>query len=986
MNLIQKASIFIFWLLAFTYGNGQSVYKEYKYGIKEGLNSENIHKAIVTPTGELYISTQRGISLYDGYRFVQHPELKTNVLGFGSKDGKFYFADGNGLSHITNIYSPPHVLVKSIPTDSNPNNEHYENIFADKSGRIWCADFEHLKYYDPRTKKVQSFLYDPGNKNLNLSIDFLEIDKNEIWAPTKRGLWVWSETSGKLQLYGNNEINKLSFQAAKKLKNGNVLLATLDGKIIQINPKTYNVTYLRSLPDNQMVLGFEETSNGLLLYSTQTIYLLEKNKYSEIYRSDSQVIHHLAFDSLTHVIWLSTSKGLTKLLPVNPAFEIHQFGTDNSSVISITHEAQNKIWTLDTGNNVWLKSNENFELIYHSDNEKLFDINHSGGQIFLSGSNGIKIWKNNRFENLNLPDLNPGDEIIKTIITSQNELWVVFLTREITRYHWPGLEKINEKFTNPVEFWTDNKWQDIVTDKDNRIWLAGWMPKSFGICYYNPANNEFIDISQKTINSDRKKFVGDYFTKIGLGKDKSMLFTAFGGWNRTDQSGKVIQKVDVFDYSIADTHFRGIAEDSNQNVYFATSEGLHIYKKKADEVVRLTQIDGLPTNYLIHSFQELNNEKIALGVENGLVIVDMQKALQTQLTGRLELTQIKVNGKPKNIASHHLELQKDERDLILHFSDLSFLDAEKVLFRYKFSDENNWHELENNPELSLNHIQPGSYEIIIEVRDNLGNIQSKKLEISILAHPPFTKSNLFYGILISLLFAVIFLINRYLWQRKEKEQRYLRRIKEAEMQTLRSQMNPHFLFNTLNSINSFIIQNKSEDASAYLTTFSKLMRNILDNSKHEMISIKKEMQTLKLYLELESARLEHSFDYKFEIDPDIDTEYVQIPPLIIQPFTENAIWHGLRNKKEKGLLEVTIKEGSDETLQIIVQDNGIGREESRKLKKEQTQHKSYGIEITTERLKTLDPNNSVIIKDLYNTDHSSAGTQVIITLKFKEND
>lgn len=986
MNFTQKAGFFIFWFLIFTYGNGQTVYKEYNYGIKEGLNSENIHKTIIAPSGELYISTQRGISIYDGYRFIAQPNLKTNVLGFYFKENKFYFCESKGLSSIENIYSAPQILVPSIPTDSNPNNEHYENTFVDSNHRIWCTDFEHIKYYDLKSKKIISFLYDQGNKNLNLNIDFIEVDKNKIWAATPNGLWIWSELSGKLELHPNKLINQLSFIAGKKLKNGNVMLSTLDGKIIQINPKTNQTSFLKSLPDNQMVLGFEENENKLLIYSTKSVYLFHNQNYTEIYKTDKQSIHHLTYNSETRIIWLSTSKGLVKLLPANPAIEVYKFQTNNLPIISITQDAKNNIWALDTEGKVWRKFFNDFELIYKSETEKLFSISYSKGNIFLSGSDGIKIFQNNHFEKLNLKELNAGSEIIKTFITPQNELWVVFSTQEFGRYHWPTLEKINHKFNNPAEFWIDNKWQDIMIDRNNRIWLAGWMPKSYGICYFDPETNEFTDVSQKSINPDRGKFVGDFYTKIGLGNNQTMLFSAFGGLNRTDKNGKIIQKVDVFDYKIADTHFRGIAEDLRGNIYFATTEGLHIYRKKIDEVVRLSQIDGLPTNYLVHSFFKLNDQKIAMGTNDGLVIVDMEKALKTQLTDKLKFTQINVNGNPRNFKSYQIELQKHERDLELLFSDLSFLDSEKVSFRYKFSDEKNWHELRSDPKLSLNHLQPGDYNIEIQVTDNLGNLQSKELKIDITALPPFTKSNLFYALLVFTGLLIIFLINQYLWKKREEEQRYLRRIKEAEMQTLRSQMNPHFLFNTLNSINSYIIQNKSETASVYLTTFSKLMRNILDNSKHEMISLQKEMQTLKLYLELESARLEHSFDYKFEIDSKIDSEYLQIPPLIIQPFTENAIWHGLRNKTNKGLLEVIVKEIDDETLQIFVQDNGIGREASKKLKKEQTQHKSYGIEITTERLKNLDSNNSVEIVDLYNADETSAGTQIIITLKLKEND
>jgi LytS/YehU family sensor histidine kinase len=201
-------------------------------------------------------------------------------------------------------------------------------------------------------------------------------------------------------------------------------------------------------------------------------------------------------------------------------------------------------------------------------------------------------------------------------------------------------------------------------------------------------------------------------------------------------------------------------------------------------------------------------------------------------------------------------------------------------------------------------------------------------------------------------------------------------IKEAEMQTLRSQMNPHFIFNSLNSINSYIIQNKASEASGYLTTFSKLMRNILDNSKHKTINLDKEIKTLDLYMQLEAVRLEHKFTYTLNYPDDLDIETMQIPPLALQPFIENAIWHGIQNKKEAGHINVDFQSGEDENLIITITDDGIGRKASALLKKNQTAHKSYGIDITTNRLLMLNPNNSVQIIDLYDTNNNPTGTQI----------
>jgi LytS/YehU family sensor histidine kinase len=157
------------------------------------------------------------------------------------------------------------------------------------------------------------------------------------------------------------------------------------------------------------------------------------------------------------------------------------------------------------------------------------------------------------------------------------------------------------------------------------------------------------------------------------------------------------------------------------------------------------------------------------------------------------------------------------------------------------------------------------------------------------------------------------------------------------------------------------------------------MRQILENSKQELISINSEIKTLKNYIQLEAARLDNKFDYQIQIDEDIDIDYYKIPPLILQPFIENAIWHGIHNKPTKGIITLTIKYIDDDTFQFIIQDDGIGRQKSALLKSNETKHKSYGIDITIERIKMINPQNTVEIIDLFKN-NQAIGTQVIITL------
>jgi LytS/YehU family sensor histidine kinase len=202
------------------------------------------------------------------------------------------------------------------------------------------------------------------------------------------------------------------------------------------------------------------------------------------------------------------------------------------------------------------------------------------------------------------------------------------------------------------------------------------------------------------------------------------------------------------------------------------------------------------------------------------------------------------------------------------------------------------------------------------------------------------------------------------------------------MQALRAQMNPHFIFNSLNSINRFILQNNRTQASEYLTKFSKLVRMILQNSQASLITLESELESLELYLEMEALRFNYHFAYKISVPKDLDIEVLKVPPLIIQPYVENAIWHGLMHKEEKGSLGIEVTQ-EDNYLFFKVTDDGIGRKQAAALaSKTATKHKSMGLRITADRIAMMQSSNGspVTINDLVNPDGSAAGTEVILKI------
>jgi len=220
---------------------------------------------------------------------------------------------------------------------------------------------------------------------------------------------------------------------------------------------------------------------------------------------------------------------------------------------------------------------------------------------------------------------------------------------------------------------------------------------------------------------------------------------------------------------------------------------------------------------------------------------------------------------------------------------------------------------------------------------------------------------------------------------KQIETEFEQKIAETEMIALRAQMNPHFIFNCLNSIKLYTLENDSQTASEYLTKFSQLIRLVLENSRSEKVTLQKELETLKLYIELEAMRFKDKVNYQINVVPHIDQQYIEIPPLLLQPYVENAIWHGLMHKKHGGNIVIDVSQPSEHLLYIEITDDGVGRELAATYKsKSATQQKSFGLKMTSERIHIINQlyqmNAAVKIKDLKDCMNNATGTKVIIQI------
>ncbi|CCH56469.1 Sensor protein lytS [Fibrisoma limi BUZ 3] len=220
---------------------------------------------------------------------------------------------------------------------------------------------------------------------------------------------------------------------------------------------------------------------------------------------------------------------------------------------------------------------------------------------------------------------------------------------------------------------------------------------------------------------------------------------------------------------------------------------------------------------------------------------------------------------------------------------------------------------------------------------------------------------------------------------RQLETEFEQKLADTEMTALRAQMNPHFIFNCLNSIKLYTLENDAERASEYLTKFSRLIRLVLENSRSELVTLHNELEALRLYIELEAMRFKHKLQYSIQVDPAVDQQYLRIPPLLLQPYVENAIWHGLMHKPEGGIITIEIEQPHESLLHIEITDDGIGRQRAAELKsKSAGKHKSFGMQVTADRIRMINQlynmQTQARIEDLVDSFGEACGTRVTLEI------
>ncbi len=398
-----------------------------------------------------------------------------------------------------------------------------------------------------------------------------------------------------------------------------------------------------------------------------------------------------------------------------------------------------------------------------------------------------------------------------------------------------------------------------------------------------------------------------------------------------------------------------IYEDKQGNMWFGTSgNGIYLLKNPIKLEYNSPKIFSSTNN----KTEQIKSVSIIAALpiidENSRIIrTDILKNDSTSPV--VFINSIKINGVDTTTLNYY-ELGHNQNNIEINISGV-YSGKSELQYKYILEGKEAEWNYSTNTNVYYTSLAPGNYTFKVFTMSDTGIWSKFPAVITFSITAPFYSSLWFVSsiifLVIAIVLSIVFIINRKAQLKDKALEEEKRKVLISELHALRSQMDPHFIFNTLSSIQSFITTNSSKDAVSYLSKFSKLMRGTLENTKKQKIAIKDEIEMLELYMDLEKLRLNNKFTYQIIVDENIDTQFEEIPPMLIQPYVENAIWHGMSHKTIDGLIKISFKLIHENLLKCEIEDDGVGRKKASELSKKREKNTSLGMSITKERLEII---------------------------------
>ena len=986
--------------------------------------------------GMMWFGTKRGLNSYDSYSFEEYNQIdgiiNATITDIRAVGDSIFIGTEKGLTiydvkskQATNYFAETDSLIIS--------DNYIYHITRPINGKLIICTKGGTSVYNLKTKefyipKINNYMPDYEVR----SVEYVSFNNSWLIA-TSNGLVVYQEDNQSLRHYHSiqdydNTLPDNSLNCMCKISDELIFVGTSNGicivdalnksiRRINLNALTYHqspkIDVSNIIPFTEDEVMISTYTNGLYLYNYRENTLVYISKFDKRNAISENYIFDIYKDDLGSV-WIATFTGLNR-------FEnnLAKFSTvsifENGSMLSI---------------NYFIELQDDNILVGTESGIKVFNVNDESVVSFKTYFNS----KENYFESM---------YIYSFYMDDNNRIWVGTRNNGLFVYDIGTDKVINVADDYKIDKLRHAVVREMVVDEFDNMWVA----TNNGLCrinlkdkthrFYNLdkndensiPNDDIYDLmladdmlyittgdGMSTYSHDKDAFVtyrlSDSLTQGDVVKNNGFFDIVEGEDGRyyigSYSNGLVAFSPDKKEFKTSrksdnrGTMVYAIIPDNNGFLWASTSKGIAKYSLATKEIINYDVADGLQgSEFTPNAFLRSKDGFIFFGGFNGFnYFKPSEIQLETRIPKVIVTKMITNNGKKYRYMKDGdtIHLTHKNNSFEIEFATLNLLRKNQVVYSYMLDNyDKEWFtHVSSHRYVDYNKIRPGTYVFKLNAANEVGAWMEKPMEMTIIIHPAWYQKLLFKIFVLFVIVLSVFIIIRQRSKiiNQKREQKRLIMELEAQMlqlkqKTLQLQMNPHVIFNTLNSIQQYIINNDVDNAVSYLSSFSKLMRRILNNSNERYITLADEMEAVRLYLQLESMRLGNRFKYDIEISPDVDVNNVEIAPLIIQPFVENAIIHGLVPKKDNCYLSIRISKMSEDKLLCVIEDNGVGRQYSERMKKERgSSHKSYGMSITRRRLETLtkisNDDFSVDIIDLYDDNDMAAGTRVDIIISFHD--
>ena len=881
------------------YGNGLAKFdgKKFTYFDKnDGLINNCIRKIYYSNKNNcLILATENGLSIFDGKHFksfVQKTSIgKFQVVGISEKANQTLITVSR--SDVFNLEIQKDIQQSTLKKVFTPTLILYSS-FIDGNTYFGGGSLADLYLKNLKTNSETKI-------SCPIIWDFVKDDANNIYGSG----WNVIDPKGGLFKFSNNQLTDITQQA--NITSTALWCLYYDKETKQLWVGSIDKgAYIVDLSQQKKI--FEASYFGLKQLEIQCLFN-DSNNNKWIGARDNIIILHkdlsfITFDSKQ--LWKKID-AYFKQYGLSP-YSIGSYNfyrkRNNFTYFNIVADNEGYIWATTTFGIFSFDKNYNLRYFNFTDGGHIaFDEKDK----FLFGAMYSDMYLNtHKFDRLNSEQLSITDKNTPTdiskIVNDGNQIWFGSSSNGLYIYHNNTFHSLNlqkqfsEKYIKDIII--NDNGELVIGTNSGRVYIAKWLNNKLQILHVYYPNKDLYGTSISFIRQSN----GYYF--IGTNKGINVI-----------KDHKFIKLINQSE-GINDVQFNDCSKDRNGNLWIANNDGL--------------------------------------------VFLDVKKLLVNQRVQNLiQITNIKVNGanhkkNPANLlwgnyTNSELKLNYNQNDIEIFFNNYNLLNANKNVYRYKIIGlTNTWSGFDNATKIQLRGIPNGRFKLIIEGKNiGTGAIFQDKI-LSLIITPPFWKTNWF---IISCIIGIL-LIGFFSYKKRiqfiQAKSEIQKRMAETKMEALQSQMNPHFIFNAMNSIQNFIIKNNVDEALMYMTEFSKLIRQTLDNSSQPKISLEKEIHYLETYIKLENMRFKEAINFKINLPKEIDTYAIEIPPMLLQPFIENVFVHAFDSNSKNPTLELTFVL-KDNLLICEIKDNGKGINKER-LNKLNT---SKGIKLVKERIGLL---------------------------------